>query len=548
MHTWSLAVEEQFYIVWPLVVLGVMRFTRSLRALLALCVAAAIGTAVWTHVVYDGGLNQNRAFLGTDTRSQCLFIGCALAVALVMLAHRGHEEGRLAKGELWRPTTAAGRHLCATLGIIGAVVAVLMWVLTTSFSSFPYHGGFFVIGVAVAAVILSAVAVPQSIVPRLLSVTPVRYVGRISYGLYLWHWPVFIWLNHERTGLTGYWLFALRVLVTFAISVASFHLVERPIRMGTFFRQWRAWVAVPAGVGVVLAAVVAATTGTTAVASTAIPAGFGTTGTTTSSVPAASGPPVRVLLFGDSVALTLGLGLSDSAAQAKYGYVLSDKGILGCGVVFGPEVEIMGARDVTPAACDGSQLTAGEPANQQPWPYQWLAAINVVHPNVVVVLAGRWEVVDREYQGQWTNILSPAYAAYVKQQLEATSKLVTSAGSHLVFLTAPCTSEGEQPDGAPWPEDDPARVAEFNKLLRQVAGAHPQTDSVVDLNAAACPRGKFASTVDGVVMRRTDGVHFTLAGGVALIPALMPAIVASGRAQMAGAGLAGTTTSTSTTG
>jgi hypothetical protein len=145
--------------------------------------------------------------------------------------------------------------------------------------------------------------------------------------------------------------------------------------------------------------------------------------------------------------------------------------------------------------------------------------------------------------------LNPAYAAYVKQQLEATSKLVTSAGSHLVFLTTPCTDEGEQPDGTPWPEDDPRRVAEFNKLVRQVAEAHPETDSVVDLNAAACPKGKFASTVDGVVMRRPDGVHFTLAGGVALIPALMPAIVASGRAQMAEAvAAAGATTTTSTGG
>ena len=80
LHTWSLAVEEQFYVIWPLVVLGVMHFTRSLRALFVLCCAAAIASAVWMHHVYDGGLNTNRAYLGTDTRSQCLFIGCALAV------------------------------------------------------------------------------------------------------------------------------------------------------------------------------------------------------------------------------------------------------------------------------------------------------------------------------------------------------------------------------------------------------------------------------------------------------------------------------------
>ena len=551
-HTWSLAVEEQFYILWPLIVLGVLHFTRSLRALLALCVAAAVGTALWTHVVYRGGVGQNRAFLGTDTRSQCLFIGCALAVGLVLLAHRSHEEGRLAHGELWRPASRAGRAFCAVLGVAGAAVTVMMWVLTTSLSSFPYGGGFFVIGVAVAAVILAAVAAPRSIVPRALSLTPVRYVGRISYGLYIWHWPIFVWLNHDRTGASGYQLFAVRMLVTFAVSVASFHLVERPIRMGTFVRQWKAWLAVPAGAGVVLVAIVAATTGTTAVASTALPTGGGTPGSTAAMAPppATTSPPVRVLLLGDSVALTLGLGLGNHAEQAKYGYVLSDKGNLGCGVVDGPEVLMMGLRYPTPSACNGSPLTPGEPVKKQPLPDQWLDAINEEHPNVVVVLAGRWEVVDRTYQGQWTNILSPSYAAYVKQQLDATSALVTSAGANLVFLTAPCTDEGEQPNGAPWPEDDPARRAVYNSLVRQVAAAHPQTDSVVDLDAAACPQGNFATTVDGVVMRWTDGVHFTVAGGIALVPRLMPAILASGRAQIAAAraaGAAGTTSTTTTT-
>jgi hypothetical protein len=161
----------------------------------------------------------------------------------------------------------------------------------------------------------------------------------------------------------------------------------------------------------------------------------------------------------------------------------------------------------------------------------------VTHPNVVVLLAGRWEVVDREYLGQWTNILNPTYAAYVKSQLESTSALVTAAGVHMVFLTAPCTDEGESPDGQPWPEDSPARLAEYNKLVRQVAAEHPQTDSVVDLNAASCPGGKYTPSLNGVTIRRTsDGVHFTDQGGVVLGPTLMPPIIASGRAQMASAG------------
>ncbi len=98
LHTWSLAVEEQFYVVWPLVVLGILRLTRSLKALFALCCAAAIGTAIWMHSVYDGGVNTNRAYLGTDTRSQCLFIGCALAVGLVLLAQPEPRDGPAGQG------------------------------------------------------------------------------------------------------------------------------------------------------------------------------------------------------------------------------------------------------------------------------------------------------------------------------------------------------------------------------------------------------------------------------------------------------------------
>jgi hypothetical protein len=319
--------------------------------------------------------------------------------------------------------------------------------------------------------------------------------------------------------------------------------------MGTFISQWRAWLVVPAGVGAVLVAVIAATTGTTAVASTAPPAGnsdgsgTGITSTTTTGLSATttttplspgSAQPVRVLLFGDSVALTLGLGLSLPKEQQAYGYVLSDKGILGCGVVFGPEVELMGTRYETPPACNGTPLTPGEAAAKQPWPDQWQSAISQDKPNVVVLLAGRWEVVDREYEGNWTNILSPTYAAYVKSQLEQASQLVAASGARMVFLTAPCTDEGEQPDGAPWPEDSPARLAAYNKLVRQVAAEHPTTDSAVNLFGAACPKGKFTTTVDGVTIRETDGVHFTLAGGEYLAPKIMPAIVAAGRAQAAG--------------
>jgi hypothetical protein len=253
---------------------------------------------------------------------------------------------------------------------------------------------------------------------------------------------------------------------------------------------------------------------------------------------------VSVLVFGDSTAFTLAFALATPAEEHTYNYTLTNQGILGCGVVMGPEVELMGVRGATPSACNGSPYKSSTPVKNQPWPYQWLDAMAQSHPNVVVLLAGRWEDVDREYQGKWTNILNPVFAAYVKHQLALAAQEVNAAGVRLIFMTAPCTDEGEQPDGASWPEDNPARVNTYNKLVRQVAAQHPQIDSVINLDGITCPNGKFTTELDGVAIRRADGVHFTPGAGAALAPRLMPTILAAGRAQIAANAAATTTTTT----
>jgi hypothetical protein len=243
------------------------------------------------------------------------------------------------------------------------------------------------------------------------------------------------------------------------------------------------------------------------------------------------------LLLGDSTALTLGEGLGDPATERTYDYILSDDGIVGCGVADGPAVEVMGQQDAVGPACDGTPPAPGAPLSQQPWTVQWKHDLAVSRPNVVAVLAGRWEVLDRVYRGKWTDILHPAFAAYVKRQLELASDLVTASGAHLVFLTAPCTSEAPQPDGAPWPEENPARLAAYNRLVREVATEHPGFDSVADLYGAACPRGRYSGTKDDITIRTVDdGVHFSPEGGVVLAPYVMPEIVAAGRAQVARSG------------
>jgi len=194
---------------------------------------------------------------------------------------------------------------------------------------------------------------------------------------------------------------------------------------------------------------------------------------------------------------------------------------------------VSGKPAIAAVPCRGTTPPPRTPLADQPWQVQWQSLLSTYHPNVGVLLAGRWETVDRQYNGVYTNILNPTFAAYVKQQLELASNIVTSSGSNMVFITAPCTDTAPQPDGAPWPEESAARLDEYNKLLRQVAAEHPSTDSVVDLNAAVCPGDKFSSTYKGVTIRQPDGVHFTEGAGSVLEKVVMPKILASGRAQLA---------------
>jgi lysophospholipase L1-like esterase len=105
-------------------------------------------------------------------------------------------------------------------------------------------------------------------------------------------------------------------------------------------------------------------------------------------------------------------------------------------------------------------------------------------------------------------------------------------------MTAPCYDTGEQPDGAPWPEDSRARLAIYNGLVRQVAATAPDT-SLLNFNAMACPGGHYEEYIDGQQVREADGVHFTFTGGNVFAPRIWPLIVALGRRQMARAASAG---------
>lgn len=533
-HTWSLAIEEQFYLLWPLVVLAILRYApRPLRALWWVSVIGALASALEMALLLHAGASATRLYYGTDTHAQSLLVGTALAVGLARL--RPHEPGA-ASASPWRPSRRS-RTALALLGAAGVVGCALMWTRVAFGSVLLFQGGFLLAAVSAGTVLLSAVSLPHGLLARALSVAPLRYIGRISYGIYLWHYPLFIWLDGARTGLEGLALFALRCAVTCCVATASFFLLERPIRHGNLLRGRLTWAAAPVAVALSAAVVVAVTSGAW-VAASASPTAEPHRAT---GVPAVPGAPLRVLLIGDSTALTLGVAIAGDAKT--YGVTLEVKAILGCGVTEGRQVRPTGKVSTVARPCNSSPAPPGTPLVQHTadpyggmvtspdaerwtaWYRHWVATFD---PNVVILLAGRWEVVTRTFEGHWTNILHPRFARYVEQQLERTIRLASAHGAHVELMTAPCYEPGEQPDGQPWPTGSPSRLDVYNRLVREAAARFPGIASVFDLDALVCPGGSYHQSVDGVQVRLADGVHFTPNAGAYLGPRIWPSIVRVG--------------------
>ena len=498
-HTWTLAVEEQFYLVWPLVTLTVLhggrRITRGtdrgVELLLGVSIAGMAASAVGMGVLYDHGADITRLYFGTDTHAQSILVGSVLACTLTLIQrHRGL--GGMAPTAVSRPARVG----LTALGLAGAAGTLVLAVTQSGTSPFLYRGGFLVSALCAAALIAGAVCVTGGPIAWVLSVRPMAWVGTVSYGAYLWHFPVVVELDTARTGLRGPSLLALRVATTFVLAALSYYLVERPIMEGAFWRSVRAAGPTLAALGATVAVLVVGT----GVPATA--ASVRSLKATANRFAAARGS-VPAMVYGDSTALTLGLALSTWAQASHDGLDVTDQALVGCGIAESRYFVAGGVVAPVTAACN-----TDSPIDQQ-WPAILAGKLKRYHPKVLVFLVGRTELYDRiDPSGKPTNINDPAYASYIKQQLQRVVTLGADAGSHVVLLTSPYFQSGEQPDGQPRPEDQPERARAYNRLVIQVAAANPHWATLVDLNSIVSPGGKFAFSINGMAIRAPDGIHF----------------------------------------
>ncbi len=497
-HFWSLAIEEQFYLIWPLTCALLLR-SNKLRPLAVLCTSGAILSAIWCGMLFRAA-DPSRAYYGTDTRVHQLLIGAGLAVWFA-----------------YRRRTNRQIHVGQAAGIGTGLLMVAIWVVHDQWQGY-YRGGSMVIAGVTALIIMGVESAPGSGVARLLGSRPAAAIGRGSYGLYLWHWPVFVFLPPGTLGLSaGLPISIARILVTVIITYVSYRFVEKPIRHPRTQRLRRpAFVVVGSLSGLVVIGILTLTM--TWGARLPVWAGGQSPDRRTGQIGAANGngPSLRVAVVGDSVAASLVPGLRDLAIDRKW--LLFDGSEPGCPITMLPQVLDDGTTHPQNPIC-----AAKVPALQR-------EVVDFV-PDVVI-----WHDLQSTLglevpKGDSVPIGSKAWAGRILDAWQRFLDTLRERGSRVIVVVPPLRSQ--DPLGGCGStarcldiQSQDARIRALTEEFLQRNVGDPGTRRL-DLDPVLCPTGMpCPGKVDGVEVRLAgwDQTHFTEAGAKWIAPTLLAAI------------------------
>jgi peptidoglycan/LPS O-acetylase OafA/YrhL len=499
-HTWSLAIEEQFYLFWPIVVAVILTRFR-VRALMTVAVTVAVVSAVWMVVIFDP-TDPSRAYYGTDSRIFEILIGALLAMGVA-----GGTRARLLR---------LGRWL-APVGL--AVLITAFWILADD-SALYYRGGAVLVALAAAALIAGLEG--GSLIDRLLSVRPLVMIGLVSYGLYLWHFPIITFINEWIGPTSSRSLALLAIASTFGAAAISYVVVEKPIRRrGTLihFKLSPARLArvVPVASGLVALVIVATTVNgigqpawAAAVPSIGVPPAL-------SGAATIGGPGWRVGIVGDSVMVSAEPALQKEATRR--GWQLISAAMSACPVGYEQLYDT-----------DGTKLTD---CSAVPALYRQLLA---ARPDVIVWHDLQSSLARRSSHGTLLEPGTPAWKADLFAGWKAVLVQFLNAGAQVVIEVPPLRSQ--QPLGCQGvadqarclvvqSEDADIRPAteEFFASLNGQPGVY-----LIEVDSLLCPGGMpCPATVDGIDVRVPgwDQTHFTDQGATWFAPRLLDKVVAA---------------------
>lgn len=500
-HFWSLAIEEQFYLVLPLLVVGVLAVGRGSRRFLAVVFGAlTIASIVWANWLASSGATVDRLYFGTDVRLPELLVGSLLALWWMR-----REE----------PLGKRARVVVAWSGPVALAVVVVSWRVVHVGDEFLYRGGFTAYSLLTVVVVVSAM-VSVGPMHRVLAWRPLVWVGMLSYAVYLFHYPILVWLR-QHSDMGGWTRLGVGLVLTFVAAVISGRLIEMPVRERRRFPAGRVFVA--AAVGLVLTSVLVVAV--TSRFNRDVSAGDTTTFDRaeawerfleqTAAQADSAAPQIR--FYGDSTALLTAMGMSTLSRERPDEFV-SEGGFveLGCGLLTGTERRRTDQIEQMPAECDT-------------WQADWAAAGRADPGDVAVIQLGPWEVADQKLtpDGEFLSIdTSEELRAAMAQRLAEGVDALSEHHAAVVILAPPQVSFGRM-DGTdrsePYPASDSARMETFHQIINEVAASRDHVE-VVDL------AGWVESQPDDTVLR-PDGVHFSDDGALRAAEWLAPQVLES---------------------
>ena len=257
-HFWSLAIEEQFYLIWPPLLLAMVSVHMSKPNTRRVVLGLAAVSAVAMMVLYNPATDPSRVYYGTDTRVFSLLLGAWMAfipdrdlaparlvrhLGLDRLAGAGkHDKSKsdTAEAATTKPSELArfwsSPASIDLMGVVGLVGLAAMVALTNGYTAFQYRGGTLLCSILTLMVIAACVQ-PQGMVARALAAEPLVWIGKRSYSIYLWHYPLLLLMNPvANINDTPWWHYILQVLLVVAVAECSYRFIETPFRKGAFGR------------------------------------------------------------------------------------------------------------------------------------------------------------------------------------------------------------------------------------------------------------------------------------------------------------------------
>ncbi len=537
-HLWSLAVEEQWYLLWPL---AFVAMTRGRRAKAIATGLAGAFLTVWllSTVIVATGIDNpisifghqvdrtNLVYLSTITRSGGLLLGGALAFVWRPWRHRVRQSGG-------GPDLVGG----AALGVLLVTFLVVHVRGTTTFAlALP------LVSIASTVAIAMAVHPGAAYLRRFLGSRPLVEIGRRSYGLYLWHWPVFVaaGATHGDVGL-----FLAASMAAAGLAELSFRLIETPARQGAIGRAFdrsrvntdakrrlaftcTGAVAVVAVLGVhVMSAPsfdraaggsdvvfeAGATTTTSTAEVDAVPVITDAVGTD-ATAPTATAPPVtaalprRVTIVGDSTAHSLAINLPKGIDAT---FTISDGSVEGCGV-------FTSGKGVSSTGFTRSFNGCGDVAAK------WAGSVASNHAQIALVSLGAWEVLDLQIDGRTVAFGTAEFDGLFTSALQAAIDAISATGARVALLGVPCMRpiDAKGAGTPPLPErGNDERSQHLTALVQQLAQANAATTTFIAGPTAWC-NDEAIATDPGY---RWDGVHVYKPGANLIYTTIAPDLLA----------------------